>query len=112
MYCTDLIRCIQIQHPSLTSMERKQNHEKEQALSEHRNHPERNALCGTLTACGGGADSTVDASAVTNMSYMFQNCSSLQSLDLTGLNTEKVTNMNYMFQNCSMTKRVKKRLCS
>ena len=38
---------------------------------------------------------------VTNMSYMFFNCSSLTSLDVTHFNTAKVTNMNRMFFNCS-----------
>ena len=38
---------------------------------------------------------------VTNMSYMFFNCSSLTSLDVTHFNTAKVTNMNSMFESCS-----------
>ena len=38
---------------------------------------------------------------VTSMSYMFFNCSSLTSLDVTHFNTEKVTNMKYMFSGCS-----------
>ena len=38
---------------------------------------------------------------VTNMSYMFFNCSSLTSLDVTHFNTENVTNMNRMFGYCS-----------
>ena len=38
--------------------------------------------------------------ACTNMSYMFSNCSSLQSLDLSSFNTSAVTNMSYMFYNC------------
>ncbi|MQO00500.1 BspA family leucine-rich repeat surface protein [Segatella copri] len=38
---------------------------------------------------------------VTNMSYMFFNCSSLTSLDVTHFNTAKVTNMNSMFECCS-----------
>ena len=38
---------------------------------------------------------------VTSMSYMFYNCSSLTSLDVTHFNTEKVTNMKYMFSGCS-----------
>ena len=36
---------------------------------------------------------------VTNMTYMFYNCSSLQSVPL--FNTTNVTNMSYMFYNCS-----------
>ena len=34
------------------------------------------------------------------MSYMFQNCYSLQTLDVSGFNTSSVTNMSNMFQNC------------
>ena len=37
---------------------------------------------------------------VTNMGYMFYYCSSLTSLDVTHFNTAKVTNMRYMFYNC------------
>ena len=38
---------------------------------------------------------------VTDMSYMFSNCSSLTSLDVTHFNTANVTNMWYMFSSCS-----------
>ena len=38
---------------------------------------------------------------VTNMSYMFFNCSSLTSLDVTYFNTANVTGMNNMFYSCS-----------
>ncbi|WP_444363047.1 BspA family leucine-rich repeat surface protein, partial [Prevotella sp.] len=38
---------------------------------------------------------------VTNMRYMFCDCSSLKSLDLTNFNTENVTDMYYMFHNCT-----------
>ena len=38
---------------------------------------------------------------VTNMSYMFSDCYSLVSLDLTNFNTQNVTNMDYMFSNCN-----------
>ncbi|MEH2867011.1 BspA family leucine-rich repeat surface protein [Segatella copri] len=37
---------------------------------------------------------------VTNMRYMFGDCRSLKSLDLTNFNTEDVTDMYYMFHNC------------
>ena len=37
---------------------------------------------------------------VTNMSNMFQNCSSLTELDLSDLDTGSVTNMSYMFSGC------------
>lgn len=43
----------------------------------------------------------LDTAAVTNMSSMFQNCSSLTSLDLSSFNTENVTNMGYMFYHCN-----------
>ncbi len=38
---------------------------------------------------------------VTNMRYMFCDCWSLKSLDLTNFNTENVTDMYYMFHNCT-----------
>ena len=37
---------------------------------------------------------------VTNMRYMFGDCRSLKSLDLTNFNTENVADMYYMFHNC------------
>jgi len=37
---------------------------------------------------------------IKNMSYMFYNCSSLNSLDLSNFNTNNVTKMSYMFYNC------------
>ena len=42
-----------------------------------------------------------NTSNVTNMNMMFQNCSGLTSLDLSGLDTSKVFNMSDMFMNCS-----------
>ena len=42
-----------------------------------------------------------NTSKVTNMFSMFQECSSLTSLDLSGFNTSKVTNMYRMFEGCS-----------
>ena len=45
--------------------------------------------------------SNFDTSNVTDMSSMFSICSSLQSLDLSNFDTSNVTNMNYMFRNCS-----------
>ena len=44
--------------------------------------------------------SGIDTSNVTNMSFMFDNCTSLTSLDLSGIDTSNVTNMNYMFNYC------------
>ena len=38
---------------------------------------------------------------VTNMGYVFSNCRSLTSLDVSGFNTSNVTNMNSMFIFCS-----------
>ena len=38
---------------------------------------------------------------VTNMSYMFNSCQGLTSLDLSNFNTAKVTDMSYMFNGCS-----------
>ena len=38
---------------------------------------------------------------VTNMSFMFNRCSALTSLNLTSFNTEKVTDMQGMFKECS-----------
>ena len=43
----------------------------------------------------------VNTEKVTNMSYMFDGCSALESLDLSSFNTAKVTNMTYMFRVCS-----------
>ena len=40
---------------------------------------------------------------VTNMSWMFYNCSKLTSLDLSHFNTSKVTNMCALFLNCKLT---------
>ena len=38
---------------------------------------------------------------VTDMGYMFANCSALKSLNLSMFNTEKTKNMGYMFRGCS-----------
>lgn len=46
----------------------------------------------------------LNTSKVTDMSYMFQDCSSLTSLDVSGLNTENVKDMRSMFYNCSSLK--------
>ena len=43
----------------------------------------------------------VDTGNVTDMHEMFFNCSSLNSLNLSGFNTSNVTDMHYMFTNCS-----------
>ncbi len=43
----------------------------------------------------------LDTSNVTNMSWMFQGCNNLTSLDLSSFNTSQVTNMRNMFYNCN-----------
>ena len=45
--------------------------------------------------------SYLNTSEVTNMSWMFYNCSKLTSLDVSQFNTSKVTDMSFMFYNCS-----------
>ena len=45
--------------------------------------------------------SGLDTSRVTDMSCMFQRCSNLESLDLSGLDTSRVTDMSCMFDGCS-----------
>jgi surface protein len=54
--------------------------------------------CSSLTAID---LSGLDTSKVTNMGGMFRDCVSLSTLDLSGLDTSKVTNMYEMFYNCS-----------
>ena len=41
---------------------------------------------------------------ITDMSYMFDRCSSLKELNLDNFNTDNVTNMSYMFNRCSSLK--------
>ena len=45
--------------------------------------------------------SSFDTSKVTNMTSMFYGCYKLTSLDLSNFNTTNVTNMRYMFNGCS-----------
>ena len=45
-------------------------------------------------------NNSVNTAKVTNMSYMFNNCSALESLNVSSFNTAKVTNMSYMFSHC------------
>ena len=47
-----------------------------------------------------GAES-IDTSLMTDMSQMFDGCSSLQSLDVSGWDTSKVTDISSMFDGCS-----------
>lgn len=46
----------------------------------------------------------LNTSQVTNMQCMFQNCESLEALDLSTFNTENVTNMYGMFESCKSLK--------
>ena len=50
--------------------------------------------------------SSFNTNNVTNMSYMFYNCFSLKSIDLSLFNTNNVINMSYMFYNCSSLKSI------
>lgn len=43
----------------------------------------------------------LNTAKVTDMHYMFGDCSKLPSLDVTNFNTAKVTDMSYMFKGCS-----------
>ena len=54
--------------------------------------------CSTLTSLDLSSFNTSNA---TIMSFMFQKCSSLTTLDLSNFNTSKVTTMQYMFMDCS-----------
>ena len=45
--------------------------------------------------------SSFNTENVTDMSWMFYKCTSLTSLDISSFNTEKVTNMKYMFYTCT-----------
>ena len=58
--------------------------------------------CENLRAINGIND--WDTSNVTNMSFMFTSCNSLESLDLSNFNTSKVTNMGGMFSECENLK--------
>ena len=55
--------------------------------------------CSALTDIQGIQN--LNTTEVTNMGYMFYNCSNLTSLDLSGFDTQKVSEMNYMFLGCS-----------
>ena len=41
---------------------------------------------------------------ITNMSYMFYNCSSLLAVNITKLDTEKIKDMSHMFEGCLLLK--------
>ena len=55
--------------------------------------------CSTLETISGLE--YLNTANVTDMSFMFEGCSALKSLDLTNFNTAKVTNMGNMFEGCS-----------
>lgn len=48
----------------------------------------------------------LNTSEVTSMSYMFQNCKSLRTIDLRFMNTVVVEQMDYMFNNCTSLKTI------
>ena len=50
--------------------------------------------------------SSFNTNNVTNMRCMFYHCSSLKSIDLSSFNTNNVTDMSYMFSNCSSLKSI------
>ena len=56
--------------------------------------------CENLTVTEGMKE-YLNTENVTSMDYMFYNCSSLTTLDISNFNTENVTNMGWMFYNCS-----------
>ena len=48
--------------------------------------------------------SNFNTNNTTNMSYMFYSCKALKELDVSKFNTEKATNMNFMFGQCKSLK--------
>ena len=56
-------------------------------------------LCSNLTTITGIEKLKTDN--VTDMHWMFYDCSSLMSLDVSGFKTDKVTDMSWMFRGCS-----------
>ena len=65
--------------------------------------------CGSLTTLD---LSHFDTSKVTNMSAMFMHCSSLTSLDVSGWNTSNVNNMDGMFFDCLGLETIRMAGCS
>ena len=57
------------------------------------------AACSKLTSITGLG--TINTTNVNTMENMFQNCPSLETVDLSGFNTASVTNMNSMFRGCT-----------
>ena len=58
------------------------------------------SYCGKLTEISGMKEN-LNTEDVTDMSFMFYECSNLTTIDLSNLNTANVTNMKYMFYGCS-----------
>lgn len=50
----------------------------------------------------------LDTSNITNMNYMFYQCSKLTTLDLSSFNTSNVNNMSNMFNNCQKLSNISK----
>lgn len=59
--------------------------------------------CSSLTSLD---MSNFNTNQVTNMSYMFTNCNSITSLDLSNWDTSNVTNMSFMFNGCYTLQRI------
>lgn len=60
------------------------------------NAGEYNTTTKTVTFAQG-----IDTSNITNMNHMFENCTALESVDMSGFDTSNVTNMSFMFNGCS-----------
>ena len=60
--------------------------------------------CTGLTTINGLEN--LNAENVTSMVYMFQNCSALTELDVSGFATEKLTSIDYMFSGCTNLKTI------
>jgi len=60
------------------------------------NAGEYNTITKTVTFAQG-----IDTSNITNMNHMFENCTALESVDMSGFDTSNVTNMSFMFNGCS-----------
>ena len=58
------------------------------------------AFCNSLTAINGLQ--YLNTEFVTNMDYMFSNCSALTSIDLSHFRAKSLTSMNSMFSGCSL----------
>ena len=67
-------------------------------------HPSGESMSGMFSGCTSLASvdlSGLNTSGVTNMSNMFRGCSSLASLDLSSFDTSAVTSMSYLFYGCT-----------